>query len=62
MTKLSEEFTLEDWRELNPDSVIIAEFGGQGSLRFLEPEMQPQGTTSAQLVVFGPKREERKDV
>ena len=62
VTKLSDEFTLEDWRELNPDSVIIAEFGGQGSLRFLEPEMQPQGTNSAQLVVFGPKREERKDV
>ena len=62
VTKLSEEFTLEDWREINPDSVIIAEFGSQGALRFLEPDMKPQGTNSAQLVVFGPQREERKDV
>ncbi|MBO6867781.1 MAG: sodium:proton antiporter [Thalassococcus sp.] len=62
VTKLSEEFTLDDWREINPDSVILAEFGNQGALRFLEPDMKPQGTNSAQLVVFGPQREERKDV
>ena len=35
-TALTEEFTLENWRETNPDAVPLAELDDQGALRLLD--------------------------
>ncbi len=61
VTKLSAEFTLEDWRAKNPEAVPFADLGPNGTLRLLGPEDKPKETEGTRLLVFAPKREERKD-
>jgi hypothetical protein len=60
-TKLSKEFTLSQWREKNPKAFIVADFGPDGSLRFLGPEAEPRDQNDVQILVLAPKREERKE-
>ncbi|MDO6585772.1 sodium:proton antiporter [Salipiger sp. 1_MG-2023] len=61
VTKLSEEFTLEQWRARHPDAVPVADLGPGGTLRLLGPDDKVKSTDGTRLLFFGPKREERKD-
>ncbi|BBU56600.1 sodium/hydrogen exchanger [Mameliella alba] len=60
VTKLTEEFTAEDWRAAQTEAVPIAELGPGGSLRLLGPEDELRGTPGTQLLARLPKRAERK--
>ncbi|MCB1334894.1 MAG: sodium:proton antiporter [Roseivivax sp.] len=55
-TRLSKEFTLEDWRAKNPEAVAVADLAG-GRLRFLTDKTAPQDGEGVQLLVFGPARD-----
>ncbi|APZ54321.1 cation:proton antiporter [Salipiger abyssi] len=61
VTKLSAEFSLEQWRAKNPEAVPFADLGPNGTLRLLGPEDKPKETEGTRLLVFAPKRQERKD-
>ncbi|CAN0362961.1 unnamed protein product, partial [Laminaria digitata] len=60
VTKLSEEYTLENWRAAQPDAVAMAELGPNGTLRLLGPEDELRGTPGTRLLARLPKRAERR--
>ncbi|MFW2543990.1 cation:proton antiporter [Primorskyibacter sp. 2E107] len=61
VTGLTEEFTLDDWREKNPEAIIIARLGPNGTLRMFGPEDEVKRKEEGKLLAFMPAREERKD-
>ncbi|MBV2360747.1 cation:proton antiporter [Thalassococcus sp. CAU 1522] len=61
-TRLTGEFTLAQWREKNPQAVVVAELGPNGNLRFLGPDDAPRDLDGVQLITLGPARQERRDV
>lgn len=60
VTKLTEEFTVEDWRETQPQAVPMAELGPNGTLRLLGPKDELRGGPGTQLLSRLPKRPERR--
>jgi hypothetical protein len=58
-TTLTDEFTLDDWHEMNPEGVLIAERFSEGELRFLNADAKPKGGDGATIVVLVPQREKR---
>ncbi len=60
VTRLSEEFTLEHWRERHPEAVPMAELGPNGTLRLLGPKDELSGRAESRILSRMPKREERK--
>ncbi|WP_323770270.1 sodium:proton antiporter [Antarctobacter sp.] len=60
VTKLTEEFTLEDWRAAQPEAVAMAELGPNGTLRLLGPEDELRGAAGTKLLSRLPKRAERR--
>jgi len=56
VTGLSEEFTLEQWRERNPEGILIAELEKGGKLRFLGPDAEPKNTTGVEILSLMPGR------
>ncbi|NDV99555.1 sodium:proton antiporter [Salipiger sp. PrR002] len=61
VSRLTEEFTLENWREMNPRGHIVADLGPNGTFRLLGPDDAPKEADGVRLVVLAPKREERKE-
>ena len=61
VTKLSEEFTLERWRETHPNAVAIADLNPAGELRFLDPDQTPRDAVGTKLLALMPARPERKE-
>ncbi|WP_425100622.1 cation:proton antiporter [Tropicibacter sp. S64] len=59
VTGLTEEFTLDDWREKNPEAVIVATLGPNGTLRFFGPEDEVKRKDAGKLLALMPAREER---
>ncbi|WP_136441574.1 cation:proton antiporter [Pacificoceanicola onchidii] len=61
VTSLSDEFSLEDWRETNPEAILVATLGPKGTLRFLTTKDTPKPKDVARLLAYSPMREERRD-
>lgn len=55
-TTLSEEFTLEDWRDVNPEARVIAELHN-GKLRFPAPDAAPKDAPGVTLISLAPPRD-----
>lgn len=58
-TKLSEEFTLDHWRETLPDATVIADVGPNGTLRLLGPEDTPKDAPGTRILSLTPKKPHR---
>jgi len=61
-TRLSEDYTLDDWREANPDAVLLAEVPEGGDLRILAEEATPKAVPGTRLLALSKQRETRGDV
>lgn len=61
VTRLTEEFPLDAWREAQPDAVPIAELGPNGTLRLLGPEDELSGGAGTRILARTPKRPERQE-
>ena len=55
VTRLSEEFTLEDWRAYYPEAVVIAERPPQGVVRLLDPDTPPRDVPENRILAMVPK-------
>ncbi|MFZ5961582.1 cation:proton antiporter [Thalassococcus sp. BH17M4-6] len=61
VTRLSDEFTIEDWRETHPGAMVLADIGSAGELRLLGPEDEPRETVDMRILSLLPARPERKE-
>ncbi|MFZ7090659.1 cation:proton antiporter [Primorskyibacter sp. 2E233] len=61
VTQLTEEFTLDDWREKNPEAVVTAALGPNGTLRLLGPKDEIRAKDAGQLLALMLARDERKE-
>ena len=61
VTRLTEEFKLDQWRERTPEGIVIADLGPNGTFRLLGPEDDPKDSTGTRLLILAPKREERRE-
>ena len=61
VTKLSEEFTIDDWRETNPDAAVLADIGTAGELRLLGPDDEPRESAGMRILSIMPERKERHE-
>lgn len=59
VTRLSEEFTLEHWREKLPDATAFADIGPNGTLRLLGPEDEPKDAAGTRILSLTPKKPHR---
>jgi NhaP-type Na+/H+ or K+/H+ antiporter len=59
VTKLSEEFTLEHWRETLPDATVIADVGPNGTLRLLGPEDKVKDSAGTRILSLTPRKSHR---
>ena len=55
VTRLTEEFTLEDWRATQPEAVPMAELTPNRTLRLLGPEDKLRGGPETRILSRGPK-------
>ena len=60
-TRLSEDYTLDDWREANPDAVLVAEVPEGGDLRILAEDATPKAVPGTRLLALSERRETRND-
>ncbi|WP_425070805.1 cation:proton antiporter [Sagittula sp. S175] len=60
VSTLSEEWTLENWRETLPEAVAVAELTPGGRLRFLKPGETPQDKPGTKILSVGVARAERQ--
>ncbi|WP_417522592.1 cation:proton antiporter [Marinovum sp.] len=61
VTGLTEEFTLDQWREMNPEAILIAQLDKSGTLRFLGPEAEPKDAVNVELLSLQPPRPAKAD-
>ncbi len=61
VTKLSEEFTLDHWREMYPEAIPVADLGPNGTLRLLGGKREPKDGAGVRIVSLGPVRPERAE-
>ncbi len=59
VTKLSEEFTLDHWREKLPDATVFADIGPNGTLRLLGPDNEPKDAAGTRILSLTPKKPHR---
>ncbi|MBC7132839.1 MAG: sodium:proton antiporter [Roseovarius sp.] len=55
-TRLSADYTLEDWRADNPEAVPLAEMRATGGLTFIPRDKEPRGGEETRLIFFAPAR------
>jgi len=60
-TRLSADYTFEDWCADNPDAVSLAETTETGTLRFIVGEDAPQGGDGVRLTALAPPRKSGHD-
>jgi hypothetical protein len=60
-TKLSQDFTLEQWQEANPEAVLLAEVPEGGGLRLLADETTPKAGPGTRLVALLPARDAKRN-
>lgn len=53
-TRLTEDFTLEDWHETNPQAVPLAELNAQGDLRLLDENATLKAEAGTRMFWLGP--------
>jgi len=58
-TSLSEEFTLQDWYDTNPEGIPVADIGPRGTLRILGTEDAPKEAKHTRLIAMLPMKEHR---
>lgn len=58
-TTLSDEFTLQDWRDTHPKGIPLADIGPRGTLRILGPKDDPKETKGTRLIAMLPMKEHR---
>jgi hypothetical protein len=56
-TKLSEDYTLDQWREANPEAILLAEMPEGGALRLLAEEATPKAAPGTRLLALMRPRE-----
>ena len=61
VTGLSEEFTVDQFREKNPEAILIAELDKSGNLRFLGPKSDPKNSTDIELLSLAPAKPKRSE-
>ncbi len=54
VTRLTGEFTLEDWKAKNPEAVVLARLVAKGDLRLLGPEEPFRAPAGTRLISFVP--------
>ena len=54
VSQLTEGFGFSQWREHNPEAIVFADLGPQGTLRLLGPKDKPKGTKGTSLVALTP--------
>ncbi len=59
IAKLTEGFGFREWRDHNPEAVVFADLGPQGTLRLLGPKDKPKATRGTSLVAFTPPPEHK---
>lgn len=59
VTKLSREYTLEDWRRTNPDGIAFADLIAGDAVRFFGPDSEPRATEGLHLLALVPKKSDR---
>jgi len=59
VTRLSDEFTLDQWREAQPGALALAELAPNGALRLLGPEDDLRGGPDTRILSRVTKRPER---
>ncbi len=57
-TRLTEEFTIENWRETNPEGVALAEINGQGALRLLDENAKIKAEPGTRILWLGPNNDD----
>jgi NhaP-type Na+/H+ or K+/H+ antiporter len=57
-TTLSEDFTLDQWQETNPDAILLAEVPAGGNLRVLAESVAPKAGPGARVLALMPPRDE----
>ena len=60
-TRLSEDYTLDDWREANPEAVLLAEVPEGGDLRILAEDATPKAVPGTRLLALSERRGTRTD-
>ena len=60
-TRLSADYTIEDWRADNPDAVPLVETGESGAPRFIVGEDAAQGGEGVRITALAPPRETGED-
>ncbi|MCK0148439.1 cation:proton antiporter [Marivita sp. S6314] len=58
-TTLSDEFSMQDWRDTNPDGVLFAEIGPKGALRILNADAEVKDQPGTRLISMVPMKEHR---
>ena len=54
VTRLTEEFTADHWREKRPDAVLIARVSASGDIRFIRRDDQIKGAPDVQIISMLP--------
>ncbi len=54
-TRMTEDFSLKDWQEHNPDAVLLAEYSEKGTLRLISETSEPKAEPGTRILSFGPK-------
>ncbi len=60
-TRLSEDFTLDQWQETNPDAILLAEVSEGGGLRLLAEEATPKAGPGMRVLALMQPREVTKE-
>jgi NhaP-type Na+/H+ or K+/H+ antiporter len=60
-TRLSEDYTLEQWREANPEAVLLAELPEGGELRILSDEATPKAGPGTRLLSLSTPRDKTRE-
>jgi len=60
-TKLSDEFTLENWRERNPEAVVLMQIGPGGTPRMVTSQEEMKAPTGSRLIAMLPPEEAAAD-
>jgi len=53
-TRLSEEFTLEDWRNESPDARLLAQITTGGEIKFMRKNEEFKGGAGIQVIALRP--------
>lgn len=59
-TRLSQDYTLEDWQRMNAGAIPLAELSGN-NLRIIDVDQEPRGGADVYILALGPKPEDAAD-